>query len=306
MGDDPAFDNFDIYVYEYPTSRFGECLAVSDLATEMQTHLKNDSVFENHEKVVFLAHSMGGLIVRTFLLRYREAADQVPMLFFFATPSAGSRKANLASLLPTCSQVKDLRTLDINSFLKNQQSDWSNAKFRDRIVSHCAFETETSYGSLAVERGSATLLCTTESLPLPTAHSEIVKPDSTSDLAHKFVKNALSDLPTTATQPETKEPVAITCGPSPLTLRAPEEFFSQWEERVEEFRHRNEQFQDLEYLTQSNIPRKAGIHPVQWHHEATYTLRCLGKKGKLTIETVDPPRDKYRGEFENLKFVFPK
>ena len=103
MKEDPAFDDFDIYAYEYPTGIFGECMAVSDLATDMHAHLKSDSVFEEHEKVIFVPHSMGGLVVRTFLLRYRESADKVLMIIFFGTPTAGSRKANMASLLPTCS-----------------------------------------------------------------------------------------------------------------------------------------------------------------------------------------------------------
>lgn len=194
MEGDPAFKDFDIYVHEYPTSLFGGCMAVSDLATTMHAHLKSDGVFENHESVIFLAHSMGGLVVRTFLLRYRENADKVPMVIFMATPSAGSWKANVGSLLPTCPQVEDLRTLDVNSFLKTQQSDWLNANFKDRIVSYCAIETKNSGGSLTVDRSSASLLCTREPLPLPADHSDVVKPNGTDDLPHKFLKNALSDL----------------------------------------------------------------------------------------------------------------
>lgn len=196
MEGDPAFKDFDIYVYEYPTSLFGECMAVSDLAGAMHTHLKSDAVFEDHESVIFLAHSMGGLIVRTFLLRYRDKADNVPMIIFMATPSAGSWKAKVGSLLPTCPQVEDLRKLDVNSFLKTQQSDWLNASFKDRIVSHCGIETQTSGGSLTVDRSSASLLCTGELLSIPTDHSHVVKPNSTDDLPHRFLKNVLSDLPT--------------------------------------------------------------------------------------------------------------
>ena len=205
---DPAFDDWDIYVYEYPTSLFGECLAITDLVGNMRTHLKGDSVFEDHEHVVFLAHSMGGLVVRQFLLRYRETIDKVPMLIFFATPSAGSRKASAAYLLPTCLQVGDLRTLDVNSFLKNQQDDWLNSNFPERTTSHCAVETQRSGGSLTVERSSATLLCTGDLVAVPTNHSEIVKPDSTSDLAHIFVKNAVRDLLTKPkrSSPNTLEP----------------------------------------------------------------------------------------------------
>lgn len=164
MGNDPTFGDFDIYVYEYPTRLFGECLAISDLTNNMRTHLRSDSVFEDHEQVVFLAHSMGGLVVRQFLLRNRETIDKVPLLIFFATPSAGSRKANAAHLLPTCAQVEDLRTLDVNSYLKAQHSDWFSSGFQERTTSYCAVETESSGGSLTVDRSSATLLCTRDPL----------------------------------------------------------------------------------------------------------------------------------------------
>src|SRR5687767_8931922 len=52
MESDPAFENFDIYVHEYPTRLFGDCMAVSDLASTLHAHLKGDSVFENHNAVV--------------------------------------------------------------------------------------------------------------------------------------------------------------------------------------------------------------------------------------------------------------
>ncbi len=195
MRDDHAFDDFDIYVHDYPTSAFGECLQITDLANNMRVHLKNDNVFSNHEQVVFLAHSMGGLIVRQFLLRNRDTVDKVPLAMFFATPTAGSLKANAASLIPTCAQVDDLRTIDVNSYLKSQQSDWLSAGLQERVVSYCAFETKTSGGFLTVDRSSATLLCTRDPEALLTDHSNAVKPTSANDLPHIIVRNALKDLP---------------------------------------------------------------------------------------------------------------
>jgi hypothetical protein len=195
MKSDPAFEDFDIYVYEYQTSMFGNCLAITDVANNMRTYLKNDRVFEDHDQVVFLAHSMGGLIVRQFLLRNRDTIDKVPLTMFFATPTAGSSKADTLHLLPTCSQVEDLRTLDANSYLKSQQSDWYSSGFQERMKSYCAFETQNIGGSLVVNQSSAILLCTKDPEALPTNHSDAVKPSSTTDLSHIIVRNAIKDLP---------------------------------------------------------------------------------------------------------------
>lgn len=100
-------------------------------------HLKNDRVFEDHEQVIFLAHSQGGILVRQFLLRNREVVDKVPLVMFFATPTGGSRMADAVKLFPTCDQVNDLRTLDANSYLKGQQSDWLSSGLQERTTSYC-------------------------------------------------------------------------------------------------------------------------------------------------------------------------
>ena len=138
MRDDAAFQEFDIYVYQYETRLFGGCLPISDIANNMRMYLKNDDVLADHEQVVFLAHSMGGLVVRQFLLRNREDANKIPLAMFFATPTAGSKMADIAGLVSACPQVDDLRTIDVTSYLKAQQSDWLSSGLPEKIVSRCA------------------------------------------------------------------------------------------------------------------------------------------------------------------------
>lgn len=195
MRDDPVFQDFDIYVYQYETRLFGNCLPITDIANNMRVHLKNDDVLAGHEQVVFMAHSMGGLVVRQFLLRNREDANKIPLAMFFATPTAGSNMADIAGLVSACAQVDDLRTIDVNSYLKSQQSDWLSSGLPEKIVSRCAFETKPSGGFLTVDRSSATLLCSKDPEALPTDHSAAVKPNRTTDLSHIVVRNALKDLP---------------------------------------------------------------------------------------------------------------
>jgi hypothetical protein len=195
MERDPVFSDFDIYVYEYPTKLFGDCLPITDLANNMRLHLKNSNVFEDHEQIIFLAHSMGGLLVRQFLLRNRDIAQKVPLVFFFATPTAGSALANVGSTLSQCSQVSDLRTLDVNSYLGGQQSDWLSSGLQERVISYCAFETKSTVGTTLVNRSSATLLCTKDPDALPTDHVDTVKPRGPDDLSHMIVRTAIKDLP---------------------------------------------------------------------------------------------------------------
>ena len=62
--------------------------------------LETAGVFERRE-VMFVAHSMGGLVVWQLLLKYQGLAPKVPMIYFFATPTTGSELAALAKLAPT-------------------------------------------------------------------------------------------------------------------------------------------------------------------------------------------------------------
>lgn len=195
VADDPALASFDVYVYEYPTNPTGNCLSVTDVANDLRLRLLNDRVVDDHVQIVFVAHSMGGLIVRTLLLRNRESiTPKVPAVLFYGTPSAGASKANLGSLFTRCAQVQDLRTIDSNSFLQNQQSDWMTAGLQDRIATYCAFEVPPNSG-VTVDRTSATSLCSKDPQPIYGSHSDVVKPACANDTAHIFLRTSLQQLP---------------------------------------------------------------------------------------------------------------
>lgn len=188
---EPVLRDFDLYVYDYRTKFFGDCMSVTDLANDLRLRLVDADAFTNYSQVVFLAHSMGGLIVRQFLLRNRDdLAKQVPLVLFFATPTAGAERANPASRLTTCAQVDDLRTIDRNSYLQSQQSDWNSSPLSKSIVSYCAFETL----SPTVPRVSASLLCSNDPVPLNTDHSNAVKPESSEAAPHIVLRSAIRDL----------------------------------------------------------------------------------------------------------------
>jgi pimeloyl-ACP methyl ester carboxylesterase len=166
-------------------------MSVTDLANDLRLRLGDAGAFTNYSQVVFLAHSMGGLIVRQFLLRNRDdLAKQVPLVLFFATPTAGAERANPSSRLTTCAQVADLRTIDRNSYLQSQQSDWISSPLSKSIVSYCAFEIL----SPTVERASASLLCSNDPVPLNTDHSNAVKPESTEAAPHVVLRTAIREL----------------------------------------------------------------------------------------------------------------
>jgi len=42
--------------------------------------------------------------------------------------------ADIAGLVSACAQVDDLRTIDVNSYLKSQQNDWLSSGLPEKIV----------------------------------------------------------------------------------------------------------------------------------------------------------------------------
>jgi pimeloyl-ACP methyl ester carboxylesterase len=106
VSQDPLFKDVDIYVYGYQSVWNRAGLTVPQLADEMNLRLEDAGIVERYERLIFVCHSMGGLVTRAFLARYRERTrDKVRFVYFFATPSSGSDFATLArAFLPTSGQ----------------------------------------------------------------------------------------------------------------------------------------------------------------------------------------------------------
>lgn len=194
VASDRAFDGFDIYVAEYPTSPFGTCMSIPDVATRLQTYLAHDGVFA-HREVIFVGHSMGGLIIRALLLQYRDLVSSVAALVFLGTPTMGSATAEHAAHISRCRQLDDMARIDINSFLKSQQNQWMADAKLSHVPTYCGFEEKTRLGSRAVTRESATALCNKVSQSLFADHSGVVKPLCNRSDSHLFLAQVIRDLP---------------------------------------------------------------------------------------------------------------
>jgi triacylglycerol esterase/lipase EstA (alpha/beta hydrolase family) len=128
--EDPFFNRFDIYVYNYSSPFRDTAYTVDELAEDMRRDLDNSDIFRKHKEVVFLCHSMGGIVVRAFLTRYRNQASKVPMIYFFSTPTTGAQIAQLGRLLSNNPQLRTLLSMEsANDYLASIQKDWLAANF---------------------------------------------------------------------------------------------------------------------------------------------------------------------------------
>jgi pimeloyl-ACP methyl ester carboxylesterase len=183
---DPKLLDWDVYVYQYEDG-----VGIAELVPSMFQLLGEvNGVLESHKQVAFVAHSMGGLVVREFLLQYSQLASKVPFIFLFGTPGEGSRIANwVRSVGVKNDQVDDLTTIDTNTFLRSQNVRW--VKKPVAIKTLCGFETRTTMFLPVVPLESGSLLCDDKTVFIDGNHAQIVKPECILSLAHISIRNAL-------------------------------------------------------------------------------------------------------------------
>ncbi|WP_407149248.1 esterase/lipase family protein [Bradyrhizobium sp. ORS 86] len=190
VADDPAFGTADVYVYEYPSRFFNVGLSVDEMSEDMRIRFDADGV-SSHRNLVFLAHSMGGLIVRSYLLKNRGIAGHTKLLYLLATPSLGSELASWAALASDNPQLANMKRLQSNDFLSNLNRRWlaANMPFPTR----CAYEKRPIAKRVVVDEASASHLCSGPLDPIDADHIEIAKPEDRGAAQYQSFLNAFRD-----------------------------------------------------------------------------------------------------------------
>ena len=189
---DPEFHNeIDVFIYEYFTPKFGNANSIVGLADQFRGSLDDHRVFEDHQRVVIVSHSMGGLVVRQFLLTKRERLGKVPMLYFYATPTNGSELTIAARKISSNPQLRGMLPLEGNELLQAIQSGWLGWDAAKKLPSFCAYETLPTLGVMVVSMDSATALCNEDLDPITANHIDIVKPKDRDDPRYTRLTHAL-------------------------------------------------------------------------------------------------------------------
>jgi pimeloyl-ACP methyl ester carboxylesterase len=195
---DPHFQKSDVVVAEYPTpSRHGQ-LSTVQLSEILWQRLKAQGVWD-HSEVVFIAHSLGGILTEEMLLNHPADAAHVPFVVSYATPHEGSFVANLAKIYDSDPLLTDLRESNDNSFLMDLEQRWRSTDSVSGIHRYCAFEAlDTAAGAgvgrylgahiRVVSYYSATYGCDTDTPPqrIVADHIDIVRPGGRSADAYTF------------------------------------------------------------------------------------------------------------------------
>ncbi|MDP9177680.1 MAG: alpha/beta hydrolase [Gemmatimonadota bacterium] len=192
---DPDFDSVDVYVHNFQSPKLARAQQIQDLASRLKDFLLTDRVLD-HDEIVFIAHSMGGLVTRAFLLKQRSRPQKTPMLYFFATPTAGANVTEIARHLSENPQLKDMQPLSDGGYVKTLREDWlqtsddPSLNYPNAIASFCAYEILDVWNVRIVSELSATYLCNRSTRAVRAHHIGIVKPAGIGDDPYVFFKAA--------------------------------------------------------------------------------------------------------------------
>ena len=135
--DDPLAADVGVYVYTYRTGLLSGSYRLGDAVDDIKERMRLDGVL-GCRTIVFVAHSMGGILVRKLLV---ERADDFKAtnvgLFLVASPSLGSDYANILEPLARLvghTQADTLRFSQTNSSLMDLDTQFKNLRSSDRLA----------------------------------------------------------------------------------------------------------------------------------------------------------------------------
>jgi pimeloyl-ACP methyl ester carboxylesterase len=182
----------DIFAFGYTSRMLREAsFSIDEAAKKLKERLDYHGVTQ-YPAIVFVAHSMGGLVTLRTLLTYRDLMPRVPLIALYATPQEGSQIAAISQYISPNPALRQMIPGDQNLYLQALDNDWKEANKVTRIPVICAYESRPTYRIKIVPRGSATRYCTEASSAIDADHISIVKPDRPGHDSVVLLVNALN------------------------------------------------------------------------------------------------------------------
>lgn len=187
-GDERINKGIDIYAFGYPANVLkGSSLNIFEASKRMVAQLKYAGVL-NYQRIVFIAHSMGGLVTLEALIDDADLSKKVGLVALYAIPMDDNQIAAIAQHIannPALMQMADA------SYLQQLQDRWNNFAPQPKVV--CAYEKTAIAGQIIVPWGAASRACK-ESYAISENHLNVVKPSSRAEFSYVVLFNPLADL----------------------------------------------------------------------------------------------------------------
>lgn len=191
---DPALKDADVLSFEYNSGCRGE-LTISEISRNLADGLRERLRERKYKHLSFIAHSLGGQIVRELVAYERIDVKKIKDLVFLAAPSLGASLANYGQLVCNGKQIADLKpgrgsTIDR---LNDQWRDRFDKQARQLPFSYlAAYEVLSTYMGVVVDKDSAVAFSQTIKAS-DTDHFRIAKPSSVEDPVYKWARTQLID-----------------------------------------------------------------------------------------------------------------
>jgi pimeloyl-ACP methyl ester carboxylesterase len=140
LSDAESLGSLGIYVFTYKTGFFSGTYRLGNVVDDLKEHLRLDRVFRRQGSIIFVCHSMGGIVARKFVVQ--QAAELIEMnveagLFLIASPSLGSEYATWLTPIARFfkhSQAEALRFSQTNAWLLDLDGEFQNLKESRRLA----------------------------------------------------------------------------------------------------------------------------------------------------------------------------
>lgn len=184
------------YVYPYPTGWLSHSPSLIHVARNLDNTMR--LMFKDVEKLAFVAHSMGGLILRYLITNqiWEEADDRldsiVSQMTFVASPFDGAVLANLADYAPGLGspQIEELKSgsgflVDLNSKWLKWSKNHAQKQCRIRSIYGTNDNVVSSTNAQGLDANAVPLLGAN--------HTDIVKPKTENDEIVKYIVSFLRE-----------------------------------------------------------------------------------------------------------------
>lgn len=142
---DPTVQQANVFVASYDTHWTKETGTIQSLSELLYAQLSHFSVASDHKDMVFICHSLGGLIVERMLIDHPDLSKKTSFIQFFGTPHEGAFTeitnpifSFIAAYGPN-SILPELRSGSQNKVLIQLDTDWRKSNLNS-IHRLCAIE----------------------------------------------------------------------------------------------------------------------------------------------------------------------
>jgi pimeloyl-ACP methyl ester carboxylesterase len=202
----------DLFAFGYTSNFFtGGSFGIDEAANTLYARLENEKVLD-YPAIVFVNHSMGGLVVLRMLLQNPDVRERSPAIVFFGTPQEGAQITLIAKEIANNDALEHMLPANRNIFLRTMNDDWKKLDPAARPAIHCAYEKLKTGVSVIVPWESATRFCDSPALAIAENHIGIVKPDRPQHDSFMVVQRALRPLVSADFAPRLETPDFTTEG----------------------------------------------------------------------------------------------